>query len=450
MGLTTDQVSQLNKGQSAKYANTAATQANSEPTAVDLAMATLRSDQFSSSINTVDSNLAAVNQLLNKETLTDEEKQQLQTQKTSLIAQKEQLLQKQAELKVQMDALQGEIESYRALAASQQSEINGISGQKSSLENSVKNENELLKNKQESSENIDNSINAIKANLSNTTDDLQSSMSAIAQQSDEQLSQQRAAISNATAEAMAMYSAGQLKADEIPSFIAGKIGGGSTGDVTGLEMVDAKNSKIKALCTQLAGFLVEKCQINVEMQAATAKINMTSPLISSLDSQIKEKTSKLNSHKGVMSGKNSEYESLNTQYESYATQIFSIDTIAGAIDAKVNASPAATAPQNTNTGGAPSILVSTTEAGAAADPSVSFVPTLNFDNIVPPASLKDATAEIDKKYNEMLNTKVQSKEVDDVKATMTGTDGMVLTLRNKLSENAHNLIQERLAATQRK
>ena len=435
--------------------------AGNADTGLEMAQAT--SDEFTAQASELDADIDKVDEALNE---VDNEalKQELQSKKASLLAKKEELSARQGQLKNRIAALKSASEAYSSKVQSQKMEIADLNAQKENLQKQVDAETKELEAKQVSIKDIDNNIKDTKADLDSTLSDLHNSVEQMNQESDNQLKQQRDMISAATTEAMAMCESGQIKKEDMPSYIANKINGcTSTGNVAGIGLIDAKNTKVKALCGQVSSYLSQKGRIEVEIKAVNAKIDMSSPLLESLNANIKSKTSDMKNTQDLMNGTNSELVGLNLEYLNNNSQIDGIDSQVKDIDPQLETIDAVIAEDaegghvnngvNDGHGSHRSHSGQSSNNGVGGNSSnndygiddIDYSTDSVFNN-----SIKEKLNNIDKTYNEILKQDVVNPEITNLTSKMEDTDKMVLTLRNKLLDNAQKLIEERLEATKRR
>lgn len=437
---------------------TSETQVTANAADTGLTMAQATSDQFESQVATVDSAIDEIDAAI-QNTQNEAEKQELQTKKTNLIAKKQELEVKQNELKAKINTLRDEAAAYRVQVQSQKSEVAALNNSKSGLQNTIKSETDAIKNKKESLEEVDRNIASAKADLDSTIASLHDSVEEMNKKSEDALKKQRTTIEAATTEALALCEAGQLKNEDMPSFIAGKLSGSdSTGDVSGITLVDAKNSKIKALCAQLSGYAAQKGKIQLSIKASTLKIDMTSPLIQSLNNQIDAKSAVMKASEAFIDNKVGEIDALNLEYNNNDAQLKNIDAETTQIDIKLSAmevsQPAVDNTKDNNPANNHHSMnlfsMNRNTSGSVIAQMFGSGVSKPFANALQTDSMEKELSKIDEKYEEILNGDVQNTEIEGLRSEMSESDKLVLTLRNKLSDNAQKLIQERLEATKRR
>ncbi len=392
-------------------------------------------DQFSTSIANTSSEIANVESQIN-ETKDEKKKEDLRTRKEKLHNRKKELQSQKEALKAKMAQLKAEIAGHKAETEAARAEINGLTVEKADLEARIKNENKNIAAKNDMLTGVNAKIAETKTELDNTVAGLNKSVADLTKKSEDELKQQRKAISEATTEAMELVKSGEIKAEDMPAYISGKIADftsvGNTHVASGI--VDSQNSKVKMLCSQIAGYITNQGNIQVAIKASTNKLNLVSPALESLNSNIQSKNTTLKAGEAFLSSKQAELSYSNTEYETQDAEIAGIDDEIASIDSQIAASE---------------IEVAQPEQ-AAKETSVQY-PQFFMSrqggaglNI----NIDEEFAKIDAKS--AATKDVKNSDIDGLKVKMSEADKLITTLRNHLSDTAQKIINERLEATKRR
>ncbi len=239
-----------------------------------------------------------------------------------------------------------------------------------------------------------------------------------------------------------MKAAELLQYADIPSYVADKLkGADSMGEVAGFSIVDAKNSKVKAICSQLSELTNQKAKLEISIKASETKIELSTPLIVDINTNIKAKSDEISGYEDQYKSKNNEIAAKNTECSSAETKVQGIDAQLAYIDIRLAAEEASASKPN----------AAANQAGQNATVKSSLFGqyTNNATESAAGSSIDDELAKINQEYEEMLNSDVVNSDIAELKSKMEESDKVVLTLRNKLTDNAQKIINERLEATKR-
>lgn len=398
-------------------------------------------DQFSSSIKNTNNSIADINSLISN-TQDEAKKQELMTRKQALVVKKAELEAKQSVLKEKMSQIKSEMEAHKAVSTQIKNELSKLNTNKSSLEKTIQNDSKELTRKNASLKAVGSNISETKAELDTTIEELNKTVSELTKNSEDELKQQRKAISAATTEALGLVQSGEITSEEMPSYIAGRINSfNSVGSTTvGATVVDSKNTKVKGLCSQLSGLVDQQGLIQLSVKASTNKLQSVSPLLESLTSQIEAKNTELASSEGLLNAKQTELGAVGTEYTRNDSQISDIGSQLLDIDTKIAAVEAPTVSEEK-----PQTIANT----GKLQYSQFFVPS-NSTNDKPGINFDEEMTKINSAYDKTLTEEVKNTEVETLKSKMSEADKLITTLRSHLSDNAQKIIEERLEATKRK
>lgn len=434
----------------APASTTAATATASQSTALEnFSMSQIIADEFSSSIAKTNASINDIDSLIN-ETEDESIKQDLIAKKETLIAEKKELEAKQKTLKSKMNQLKSEADAYKQEVAKMQSELKNLAADKTTLESSINNENQQITSKNTSLDAVNANIENINSELQDAMEDLDDSVSEMKKQSEAELSKQRKAISAATTEALALVQSGELDSEDMPAYIAGKINGmESFGNVAGNSVLDAKNTKVKGLCSALVSLTNQKGVLELSIKASTAKLSSISPLIESLSSQMNAKSSQLKSKESALNAKNTELNTVTFEYNQNDARLLTIENDVASIDAQLKQYD--TADQTRVTSSASQNIANTIGSFVASKTSSIF----NFQAAQTTDSSQSINVheELDKineQFEKAMSQEVKNTKAQELKGKMEEADKLIVTLRNHLADNAQKLIDERLSATKRK
>ncbi len=408
-------------------------------TAIDnFGMAKIASDEFSSSISNTSQAISDIDSEINA-TQDENKKQELKNQKEELVARKKDLEKKNAELKDRMAQLKSEIESHRSSTEATRSEISKLNANKASLEKTIQKENKEIAAKNDTLTGVNNKINSSKAELDDTIESLNKTVSDMTEKAEDDLKSQRKAISAATTEALELVKNGELKAEEMPSYIAGRISDynslGSTN--AGTVIVDSQNTKIKGLCSQISSYVSQQGHVQLSIKASSSKLQLVSPLIESLNSKIQGKNAELKSSESVLSDKEAELNFSNAQYVNNELEITNVDSQIATINTQITETEVQQGQQ---------------EAPAQKGNQVKYPQFFlsNQGSSIVDINIDEEIGKIDAKAKEIMTEEVKNSEVDGLRAKMSEADKLIITLRNHLADNAQKIINERLDATRRR
>lgn len=412
-------------------------------------------DQFSSSIKNTINDIANVDSQINA-TNDETRKQELMNRKQALKQKRKELEDRQNTLKSRKSQIKSEMDTRRADADKAKNELSKLMANKSTLEKSVQNDNKELTKKGASLNNVNAQITATQAELDDAICNLNDQVNAATKKSEDELAQQRKAISAATTEALALVQNGEIKSEDMPSYIASKINGFNSVGNTSVGVIDANNTKIKALCSQLASFVDQQGAIQLSMKAYKTRIQASSPVFESLNSEIQAKNSELDSKNSLVDASSSELDGVNTEYSRNGGQITDLDLEESDIDTQIaliqtpSQDPTQKPAQVQAPGATQPAANSDTPAASNGIKYDQFFGSTNFKSNMPELNFDDAMEQINSKYEQTLKEDVKNTVMDELKSKMSDADKLILTLRNNLTDNAQKIIEERLDATKRK
>ena len=401
-------------------------------------MSKAAADEFSSSIANTSAAISNVDAQINAATDATT-KQELKTRKEELLARKKELQNKKTALKNRMSQLKSEIAAYQADTEGVRTELSRLKANKASVEKTVQNENKEISAKNEKLTQVNGKIDATKAELEDTINSLNKSVQDLTKQASDELNAQRKTVSLATSEAMELVQNGELKSEDMPSYIAGKLANfTSVGNTSlGSMIVDSNNTKIKSLCSQLAGYINNQGSIQLGIKASSSKLQLVSPLLESLDSKIQGKSAELQASESFLTSRQSEMDSVANEYTNSDMEITDIDTEVASINTQI-IEDATVIPQTE----------ATAETQAAPQYSQFFMTGKGVSGIE--INIEDEISKITAKTNQILTEEVKNSEIDTLKSKMTEADKLITTLRSHLSDTAQKIIEERLEATKRR
>lgn len=423
----------------------------SQAAAVDnFGMTQIAADEFSSSMANTDAALAEVDSAINQ-TTDENQKQELIAKKEALLAEKKELKTKQEALTQKMNKISSEISAYKSQVTNIQNEIAQLTASKESLEKGIQSENKELASRNNSLKAVNGKIDTTSAELEDAIAELHKSVETMRKKSEDELKSQRKAVSLATTQAMALVEAGEIKPEDIPSYVAGQISGfTSVGNTAGVAAADSTNTKIKALCSELSSYVDQRGTIQLAIKASQNKVGSVSPLIESLASKIQAKNVDLKYSEGLMGSKETEMMVTRNEYDANDTRMTAIDSEVTAVDAQIEA---ISIPANTQQPAGEAAIPETAPQANARPTQYPqfFVSTSSVaSSLISDKDLSEAMDKINAEYQQTLSQEVKNTEVDKLRAKMSEADKLITTLRTHLADNAQKIIEERLSATKRR
>lgn len=382
----------------------------------------------------------------------DEAKQILLEEKQRLVAEKQQLQASQVTLQNEIKSLKVEFETSKTKLSLLKSELTQLENKKARYENALKADNATLASKQSDVKDTDSDITSMSAKLSEEIETMQSTSDQIEAESEAELQKQRQAILQANVIAEAKVRAGEIKSEDIPSFIASQVSGfTSTGSTTRMGELSSQNDKIKAYCTKLGSLIIKKVSLENYAEALSTKIASSGELIGSMNTAIGEKQSEIKAEQSVYKDKMNGITEKNAKYEATELQVNTIDIKIEAIDARY---------AQYNTTEDPSAAANTAQPQTAATAQTSSAQTTSAaattqNNTDVESESEDFSSydnmfdRINQEFSESVSKTADSAEVTTYKSKVDDAENLIVTLRHKLSDDAQKIIEERLAATKR-